>query len=94
MLIAHGWVSQGGRGTISWNIIGGKDMKFLETITFSGEDALVPIDRIKFVFRYYGEHGLKIKIVTDDGEFEEGFDKNEDKANLRYEMIKKILKGA
>ena len=67
-------------------------MKFLETITFLGNDALVPIDRIKYINLSYND-GYRIKITSDDGDWEECFGKDQEKANKRYEMIKKIIKG-
>jgi hypothetical protein len=67
-------------------------MNFLETITFLGNEALVPINRIKYVNFLYGDK-TSIKIVSDDGDWEEHFGHEEEKAIARYEEIKKILKG-
>jgi len=65
-------------------------MKFLETITFMGNDVLIPIDRIKSV-NLHGLKGYSIKITSDDGEYEECFADDREKWLLRYEMIKKII---
>lgn len=66
--------------------------RFLETITFMGNDALVPIDRIKYINMCADGDGYKIKIHSDDGEWAECFYKSEsEKANKRYKMIKEIL---
>lgn len=68
-------------------------MKFLETITFFGSDALVPIDRIKYINQSYNENNIEIKITSDDGDWVECFE-DEEKANKRYEMIKHIIEAA
>ncbi len=65
-------------------------MKFLETITALGNDALIPIDRIKYI-NYCDEGGLVIKIFTDDGDFMECFGENFEKAEKRYTQIKNIV---
>lgn len=65
---------------------------FLETITWMNNDVLVPINRIKHLTLSY-KKDWEIRIVTDDGDWEEHFDEYEDKARKRYEMIKSILKA-
>jgi len=67
-------------------------MRFLETITFMGNDALVPIDRIKWINFTYID-GWRIKIVSDDGDWEECFGDDDDKASKRYVMIKRIIEA-
>lgn len=67
-------------------------MKFLETITFFGNDALVPIDRIKYINLLGTENGFKIVVVSDDGDWEEHFT-DAKKANKRYDMIKEIVEA-
>ncbi len=65
-------------------------MKFLETITFLLDDVLVPIDRIKYINSSY-KSGYRIKITSDDGEWEECFGEELEKLLIRYEQIKKII---
>jgi len=65
---------------------------FLETITALGNDVLVPINRIKFVFCVYREY-WELHIVSDDGDWAECFD-NTDDLDKRYRKIKKLLKIA
>jgi hypothetical protein len=67
-------------------------MKFLETITFMGNDALVPIDRIKYINLRYTT-GYEISIVSDDGDWIECFDKDGDKASKRFDQIKQIIEA-
>jgi len=67
-------------------------MEFLETITFMGSDALIPINRIKYI-NFSCSDGYRIKITSDDGDWEECFGNDMDKANARYKMIKKIIKA-
>lgn len=62
---------------------------FLETITVLDYDALVPINRIKFIHITY-KQSWEIHIHSDDGDWIERF-KNDDELNKRYEEIKKLL---
>lgn len=66
---------------------------FLETITFVGNDALVPVDKIKHINRGYYENGyqIKIKSIYEDAEWVECFGEDEKKCDERYRQIKKIL---
>jgi hypothetical protein len=69
-------------------------MKFLETITFLGDPILIPIDRIKFVVIKY-DGGWEIKISGDNEmDLSEHFGDDQEKANKRYDEIKKIIEGA
>lgn len=68
-------------------------MRFLETIGGLEYDVLVPIDRIKYLGLIY-DGKWRLKIVSDDGDWEESFDKDEDKARVRYQMVKNIVQGA
>jgi len=70
-------------------------MKFLETITFMGNDALVPIDSIKVITYRVNENGSYEIIITGKGKFEwvECFDKDKKKADARYKMIKEIIEA-
>lgn len=68
-------------------------MKFLETITWLGNDVLVPIDRIKYINKTASENGIEIIIKSDDGEWIECFGKDSVKAHKRYKMIQKIVKS-
>lgn len=69
-------------------------MMFLETITAFGNDALIPINRIKYVNNTVSDRGgYMIRIKTDDGDYEEHFEKDGDKCLFRYNMIKKILRA-
>ena len=65
---------------------------FLETITFLGNDALIPIEKIKYINTGYSERSYKIIITGYDGDWVECFDTDE-KMKIRYEMIKKIIKA-
>lgn len=47
-------------------------MRFIETITALENDVLVPIDRIKYIGLSY-DGGWRLKIVSDDGDWEESF---------------------
>lgn len=68
---------------------------FLESITFFGNDFLVPINKITSITFSCEENGYKINIKG--GEFfeiEEHFCRDEKKkANNRYKMIKKIVRA-
>lgn len=68
-------------------------MKFLETITALGNDVLVAVDRIKYIYCTYGNNGWEIHIKGDDDQSEwvEHFEKNDEKFNFRYKMIKDLL---
>jgi hypothetical protein len=67
-------------------------VRFLETITPLGYDVLIPIDSIIFILNAVSNTGsYMIKIKTDNGEYEEYFDKDSDKCLLRYNMIKELL---
>jgi hypothetical protein len=69
-------------------------MKFLETITAFGDNILIPIDRIQYIAIRYGVNGWEIHIVGDDEmDIVECFQKDDDKLNKRYEMIKKIIEA-
>lgn len=68
-------------------------MRFLETITFAENDILVAVDRIKYIILTYND-AWRLKIVTDDHEWEESFGKDEAKARVRYQMVKNIVQGA
>ncbi len=67
-------------------------MKFLETITFLGNDALVPIDKIKYINTSYSDKSYKISITGYDGDWVECFD-DEEKMQKRYKMIKRIIQA-
>ncbi len=67
-------------------------MSFLETITALDNDALVPINRIKYINCGYSDSYF-IKIVSDDGDWEEYFGKDEKKCYARFEQIKNIVNG-
>jgi hypothetical protein len=64
--------------------------RFLETISCLGNDALVPIDRIKWVILKYG-NCYELTIETDDGNWIECFGDHK-KALARYNEVKEILK--
>lgn len=66
--------------------------RFLETITFYGNDVLVPIERIKFINLTFEKDWI-IRIVSDDGDWEEHFGKDEQAARERYARIKKVIGG-
>ncbi len=65
---------------------------FLETVTAFGNDVLVPIKDIKIIWITYGAHGWELHIKgQDENEWVECFEKDTDKLNFRYEMIKYLL---
>jgi hypothetical protein len=67
-------------------------MNFLETITALGNDVLVPINRIKYVYTGHDGENYCIKIASDDGDWVENFGEDEAKMNARYNFIKHYLK--
>lgn len=67
-------------------------MKFLETISGVTTDTLISIERIHVIKFFYAK-GWRIKIFTEDGDFEECFGDDEDKGRIRYEMIKLIIEA-
>lgn len=68
--------------------------RFLETITVTGGDAIVPINRIKYINFGYYENGYAIRITTDDGNYEENFGQNIKEAQLRYSIIQEIINSS
>ena len=78
-------------------------MKFLETISAFGYDALIPISRIKFIYITL-KQSWEIRIYTEarngeakNSEWIECFENNEEgmeKLNKRFNMIKKIIEAA
>lgn len=72
-----------------------KEARFLETIGALGNDALVPIDRIKHIYITY-KQSWELRIYSDDGDWVECFELNEEgqkKLEKRYNMIKEIVNG-
>jgi len=68
-------------------------MKFLETISCLGYDALIPINRIKSIAYSVTSKGYRIQIWCDDeNDWTEDFT-DKKKADFRYEMIKEILEA-
>lgn len=67
--------------------------RFLETITFLGNDVLVPIKRIEYIMFRINENGSYEISIKGRGKYEwfEHFGEDEKKANARYEMIKGIV---
>ncbi len=63
---------------------------FLETLTWLGNDVLIPINRIKHITRTASGDGWMIKIATDDGDLEECY-KDFDLVTKRYMEIKRLL---
>lgn len=71
-----------------------EDARFLESITFFGNDILIPIDRIKWIRSEYVDQAWQIKIFAEDEiDLVEYFGNDEDKLKKRYEQIKNILKA-
>lgn len=68
-------------------------IKFLESITWLENDVLIPIDRIKFINRTFEGSSLVIKIVSDDGSWEEHFGQDEEKCEKRYRQIIHIIRA-
>ncbi len=68
-------------------------MNFLETITFLGDNILVPINRIRYIYIRHIK-GWEIHIIGDnDIDLSEHFGEDNQKLNKRYEEIKKIIKA-
>lgn len=71
-----------------------KDFKarFLETVTFLGNDVLVPINSIRCITCRIGERGSYQIAITGEGEWEwvEHFEDSK-KCDIRYKMIKEII---
>jgi len=69
-------------------------MKFIETITFMGNDVLVPIKKIEYIMMRANEKGYEITIKgRHEFEWVEHFADHK-KALVRYKMIMKIIKAA
>ncbi len=70
-------------------------MKFLETITFFGNDVLVPIDKIQYISMRMNNNNSWEIVIKGEGEYEwvEHFGTNSAKAQERYEMIKDIVEA-
>jgi len=69
-------------------------MKFLESITWLGNDVLIPIANIEhIIMKAKDDEGYQI-IITGQGKlgWEEHF-KNEKEARKRYEIIKEIIEA-
>jgi len=65
--------------------------RFLKTITFLGNDVLIPINKIENILISYND-GWRIKIKGEgDYSWEECFGDDEAKCYTRYEMIKEII---
>ncbi len=69
-------------------------MKFLETITFLGNDVLIPIHKIEYIMFKITDRGSYEINIKGKGKYEwsEFFD-DEKKAEKRYNMIKEILEA-
>lgn len=65
---------------------------FLESITFLGNDAIIPIDKIKYINTSYSDKSYKITITGYDGDWVECFP-DEEKMRVRYDKIKKIIRA-
>ena len=66
---------------------------FLETITFLGNDMLIPIGDIQCIYTGYNGRSYKITIKCFSGsETEENFDDG-DKMLARYKQLRTILKA-
>lgn len=63
---------------------------FLEIITNYGNDALIPINRIQYIYTGFSEDTYKITIKTDDGEWRECF-LDEQNYLERYKILKEII---
>lgn len=68
-------------------------MKFLESITFMGNDVLIPIKKIEYITLRQNNSNYEI-LIKGQGEYgwEEHF-KDEKKALKRYNMIKEIVEA-
>lgn len=66
-------------------------VRFLETLTAWGDDALVPIDKIKFAYITNKGNGWEIRIESHDGDWAECFGGDDEKLEKRWNQIKDIL---
>lgn len=67
---------------------------FIETITFFGNSALIPIDRIKHIHTTYSDDSYKLVITSDEQvEHVECF-KTDDDLCVRYDELKLMLAGS
>jgi len=67
---------------------------FLETITFLGNDVLIPINRIEYIMLNINEKGTYVITIKGEGKYEwvEHFSNNK-LALERYDQIKNIIKA-
>ena len=66
---------------------------FLKTIRFVGDDLLIRISHIKFIYTKGTQNGSQIVIVTEDNQtYTEGFT-DDKKLSTRYNQIKEIIGG-
>lgn len=69
-------------------------MRFLETVTFFGNDALVPINRIECITFRVSDTGSYEINIKGKGKYEWAeFFEDEEEAQARYAMIKKIIEA-
>jgi hypothetical protein len=66
--------------------------KFLETLASDGENYLLAINTIHYIRRTNRASGWQIQIICKNANWIELFE-NEEKCNVRYEEIKKIVSG-
>lgn len=64
---------------------------FLETVTFMDNDALIPINRIKYVNTGFGKDLHKITITSDADIQHEEYFRTIEELRVRYDKIKEIL---
>jgi hypothetical protein len=68
-------------------------MSFLESVSALGNEILIPINRIQYItISYVTDYVIRI-ISDDEGNLEEHFGIDQDRAYARYESIKKIIKA-
>lgn len=70
--------------------------RFLETITLSGEDMLVPIKDIKCVYIKYSENGSWVIVIQGENnnfQAEECFGEDLEKLEIRLDQIKSIIRA-
>lgn len=65
--------------------------RFLETITFMGNDMLIPINSIRCVYSTFEEDGCAIIIKFEDNNKTSEHFEDEDKMTTRFNKIKYII---
>ena len=66
-------------------------MKFLETITFSGNEMLIPVSSIRTIYKTADENSDKLVITFDEDNKTVEYFKTYEELERRYQEVKKLL---